>query len=308
MIVLLLTDILAAQTQQYTDDPGRASDVLLNLRERIPAEDTIWHISVEHSLLNLYLREGNWRLAIASLDRMMELIPEATEFELDNSYPSISGSKRDHMLEILIAAYKCEIYSRAGRVLLQIGALPEAEQRFEQARQQHDIISRSGDHSSAAKELEDHAMIRTIPSVISINDGLMNFSGSKYDEAAESFGKAAEQVRASGTLIPTYRREDWMGPVVVGSESHHALFSEAINNIALCNLYRCKLDEAIDCIETLIREDPTAYLTERVAFNLATLYELSSDAASSARKKRVLQVISKRFFLHDIPAESFRIS
>jgi hypothetical protein len=39
----------------------------------------------------------------------------------------------------------------------------------------------------------------------------------------------------------------------------------------------------------------------------STLYELSSDAATSTRKKRVLQVIAKRFFLHDIGAECFRL-
>jgi hypothetical protein len=35
---------------------------------------------------------------------------------------------------------------------------------------------------------------------------------------------------------------------------------------------------------------------------------LGSDAAAGTRKKRVLQVISKRFYLHDIGPESFRVS
>jgi hypothetical protein len=39
----------------------------------------------------------------------------------------------------------------------------------------------------------------------------------------------------------------------------------------------------------------------------STLYELSSDTAVAGRKKRVLQVIAKRFFLHDIGAECFRL-
>jgi hypothetical protein len=61
-------------------------------------------------------------------------------------------------------------------------------------------------------------------------------------------------------------------------------------------------------MEGLIREDPTAFLTERVIFNLCTLYELGSDSTVGTRKKRVLQLIAKRFFLHDVGPESFRIN
>jgi hypothetical protein len=38
------------------------------------------------------------------------------------------------------------------------------------------------------------------------------------------------------------------------------------------------------------------------------LYELGSDNATGVRKKKTLQVIAKRFFLHDIGPESFRIT
>jgi hypothetical protein len=37
------------------------------------------------------------------------------------------------------------------------------------------------------------------------------------------------------------------------------------------------------------------------------LYELSADTAVANRKKRTLQLIAKRFFLHDVGPESFRI-
>jgi hypothetical protein len=103
-------------------------------------------------------------------------------------------------------------------------------------------------------------------------------------------------------------------------------------------------------MEMLIREDPTAYFTERVALNLwyvylsvyvllgttescvaaaplcvcsltlcfalynimihiihSTLYELQCDSVVAARKKRVLQLLAKRFMLQDIGPESFRL-
>ena len=78
--------------------------------------------------------------------------------------------------------------------------------------------------------------------------------------------------------------------------------------MALCSLYTCQMKDAVSLLEGLVREDPTLFLTERVAFNLCTLYELGSDSAVSARRKRVIQVIAKRFFLHDIGPESFRVT
>jgi hypothetical protein len=61
-------------------------------------------------------------------------------------------------------------------------------------------------------------------------------------------------------------------------------------------------------MEWMIREDPTSFLSERVTLNLSTLYELRSDTAVAARKKRVLQAIARRFSLHDISPDSFRLS
>ena len=84
--------------------------------------------------------------------------------------------------------------------------------------------------------------------------------------------------------------------------------TQAWNNMGLCALYTCRMKEAVRVMESLVREDPTLYLTERLAFNLCTLYELGTDTTSSARKKRVLQQVAKRFYLHDIGPEQFRVT
>ena len=90
--------------------------------------------------------------------------------------------------------------------------------------------------------------------------------------------------------------------------SREHLYSECINNMALAALYTCRLADALQLMESLIQENITAYLTARVALNLCTLYELASESAASARKKRVLQMVAQRFSLHDIPADSFRVN
>ena len=297
--LLYATDILATQTQQYIDDPVRASDVLFGLREKIPKDQSIWLISIDNALANLFLRQGEWRLALGSLDRILEGIPAAVECELQQQFPNASDR---HILQV---AYRCEILSRQGRALLQVGALPEVQQRFVKARTEWESVIASNHLSD---ELGSHVMVRTIPCLLETNDGLYYFSKSKFEMASDSFTRATEQFRANGTLVPKYRAEDWMGPTVAGSETHHVLYSECINNIALCALYTCRMGDAIQYLEDLVREDPTAFLTERVAFNLATLYELGCDSAASARKKRVLQLVAKRFFLHDIGPESFRVT
>jgi len=86
------------------------------------------------------------------------------------------------------------------------------------------------------------------------------------------------------------------------------LYHEAINNASLCHLYSCRLADAVSTLEALVRNDPAAFLTERTAFNLCTLYELGSDSVVATRNKRVLQLIAKRFFLHDVGPESFRVT
>ena len=80
------------------------------------------------------------------------------------------------------------------------------------------------------------------------------------------------------------------------------LVAPALNNMALCALYTCRMRAAVALFEGLIREDPTKYLTECMVFNLCTLYELGSDHQVSERKKRILQLVAKRFMLHDVGA------
>jgi len=49
-------------------------------------------------------------------------------------------------------------------------------------------------------------------------------------------------------------------------------------------------------------------MVDVVVFNLCTMYELSCDNEVATRRKRVLQQVAARFFLHDIAELSFRIT
>ena len=298
---LCFIDILAAQTLQYTDELDRASDIMFELRERIPESEPLSLVNVDNALANLFLKQGQWRLALGSLDRILKLTPAATEAEVQSKFASASNPSE--LQSILTLAYKCEILSRQGRALLQAGALPQVAEVFEFAKTTWDEkVFR------LPPELENHPVVKLIPVQMEANAALFDFAKSHFDRALESFQKAVDLLRKLGDLSPKYNRENWIGPAVAGFDAPNELYSECVNNMALCCLYTCRMKDAIGYLEGLIREDPTSFLNERVAFNLCTLYELGSDSAASARRKRVLQLIAKRFFLHDVGPESFRVT
>lgn len=297
----VLADILAGQVQQFVDDSGRASDILFEIRDRIPIEDAVWLTSVDNALANMFLRQSRWRLALGSFDRILDLIPAATKQYVASKYAD--SNNKDELEECLMAAYRCEILSRQGRTLLQIGALPQVANVFEAAKQTWDSIT-----SRIPSELIDHRLIKLLPVQEAMNEGLFDFAKSNFDRAMSSFSRAVDLMRSTGIPTLKYDPEDWMGPVVAGSEPPNIVYSECMNNMSLCALYTCRMKHAVDLLEEVIREDPGSFLTERTAFNLCTLYELGADSAISARRKRVLQLIAKRFFLHDVGPESFRVN
>jgi tetratricopeptide (TPR) repeat protein len=282
---------------------------LYSLLQRIPKSEPIWLASVNVALSNYFLRQSEWRLALGSMDQLLELIPTACEYEVNTKFRHVPYD-RQHVLSVLMSAYRCEVLSRQGRTLMHIGALPEAEERFGTAKMDWIGLNQAGPISP---DLEDVPIVQIIPPLLDVNQGLLYFANGTYEQALGCFKRATDLLRTTQgttttTLAPKYRMEDWVGPNVAAPEAPHALFTECINNMALSALYTCRMNEAVKLMEGLVREDPTAFLTERLAFNLCTLYELGYDLAASARKKRVLLLIGKRFFLHDVGPESFRVT
>ena len=277
--------------------------MLYSLRERIPIEQPVWITSVNNALANTFLRQGEWRLALGSLDQILELIPSASKYEVETKF---NFSDEQMALSVLIAAYSCEVLSRQGRALLQVGALPEAEERFGRAKM--NWINATQSSGTMSPELESVPIVQIVTPLLDVNQGLLYFANGNCEQALESFKRATDQLRKQDMLCPKYRVDDWIGPTIAAPRPRDALYTECINNMGLCALYTCRMHEAVQLMEGLVREDPTAFLSERLAFNLCTLYELGYDSAASARKKRVLQLIGKRFFLHDVGPESFRVT
>lgn len=244
-------------------------------------------------------------MAIVSLDCMLRGLTDALRLELATDRETASTQSRPAK-DLLEAACRTEIVSVQGRYLLYAGAIAEASAIFQEAERAWTAVKPEIGTDAVGDE-EANALIRHMQSQLLANEGLLCFAYANYEQAIECFEKASERLRAT-SLQPVYRSVDWVGPAVVGKTPHASLFNECINNMAICALYTCRMPEAVELMESLVREDPTAFLTERVAFNLCTMYELGCDSTASARKKRVLQLVAKRFFLHDVGPESFRIN
>jgi tetratricopeptide (TPR) repeat protein len=309
--------IMAANSLVYTTNAATgtnsAVDALWAIRADIPDIEAIAKLQVEHALANAFVRRRDWRMALASLERMFPLLGAACQSKTTTR----NGDNDVAAAVALEMAYKCEILSRQGRILLQVGAVQQATQIFASAR-------------SAWKPLEPVAATRHSSSndffctaaQIAINEGLISFATEKYDQAFESFREAVQHLEQSSYLtapsssasskprLLEYRDDcDYDSSLLfpLGRCPAHILYSETINNRALCCLYTCRLQQAVSMMEDLVRQNPTLFLTERIALNLCTLYELSNETSVSARKKRVLQIVAKRFTLHDIGPEIFRL-
>ena len=271
-------DILAGQSLEYSGEPKQATDVLCHLREDIPSTESPWIASLDNALANTYIRRGEWRLALGALDRLIDLVPQVVQAEI----LSLLGAENEILSLFWTKAYISEILSRQGRIFLQIGGLAEAKQLFGEAK----TLWTENQSSELSIPLPEELSTRNttlrvvMEASLEINDGLIHFSNSNYETAMQSFSSALGVLKIGNTGFHSpYKKEQWSGPTVAGSQAPSLLYNEASNNISLCNLYMCNMKEAVAQLEELVREDPTAFLTERVAFNLCTLYELGADTA-----------------------------
>jgi len=280
--------ILAAESLQYTDPQKstKCCDSLYKLRQTFHDQPQ-WLASINNALSNAFVRQAEWRLALVSLEDMRANAGGVVDWEL--SQDATLAPHRDE----LVAAFEAEVLTRQGRILLQVGALPEAWKLFDEA-------NTLGYSVSPLK----HYLAQRLPGQLMLNNGLMEFARRQLDNSMTAFKSAIDLLREYHDE-GLYDLRLFTGPFC--TESNASLLSSCWNNLGLAALYTCRMKEAVRMMESLVRENPTLYLTERLAFNLCTLYELGADTAISARKKRVLQLVAKRFYLHDIGPESFRV-
>lgn len=269
-------------------------------------------------------------MALRSLENLLDGLDGGVTREVDwwcnkNEGSVVVGEEeRSKMKEVIAAAAHVELLSRQLLILLQSGAISAAETI------QNDILLHGAKVQSlllnvspstmatlhrVTKEL---ALVRQVPIRQLVNEGLILLARCKYTDAAKFFRDGLKQQRelypideASSTAMqsnppgcPTWK--DLSSPTL-GFDAEPTLMVECLNNLSLCLLYSGNMRSAVQELEGLIRQNPCLYLTEGMAFNLCTLYELGVDGEECMRKKNLLQRVAKRFCFHDIGVESFRL-
>lgn len=302
---------------------------------------------IDVAIANVHMRRREWRLALGALDDVVRNIDGGVELEIERRVAMAEAEAAamaaaaaktiedkdkvcDWLRTALSGAARIEIRSRQGWVFLQSGAIPEAEKMFgladrdrpavEDVLRDTEAYAVTNPNHVLVNGLAGTALVRHSPACCLTNDGLRLLAIQEYEAAMQRFTDAMRHLQrdhdaqdTSAAAAPPYHDEEEMSATIgFGSEGvggpGPSLIAPCLNNLALCALYTCRMHHAVAMMESLVREGPTMFLTERLAFNLCTLYELGSDGPASERKKRVLQLVSKRFFLHDIGSESFRIS
>lgn len=305
--------IMAAASLLYTcNDSTEALDALWKLSDDIPQQDPISKLHVEHALANAFTRVKEWRMALSCHERMLEILPEACRQHIQIISSSSSFAEKtnplteDTMIAALQSAYKCELLSRQGRIFLQLGATREARGLFDMAQ----AAGNDGPITDEMMQWMNHSIVPFVSAHLSLNDGLLLFAEGRYDEAMECFRRAIQTIHERAeTRKASAKEHDMVSliPTLTGAAPEDILYSETINNMSICALYTCNLYEAMLLMESLIRENPSKFLTERVSLNLCILYELSNETSMATKKKKVLQLIAKRFMLHDVGPSSFRL-
>lgn len=302
------SSIYNLESDDEIQDLDHVLDSLYELRKDKVSTKNHELFQLDIVLSNILVKKQEWRLALYTLDTLLEYTNQAVQ----NWFVFQKCLEHTMAQEELVKAIQIELYSRQGKILLQAGCLPAAATVFERA---HDVLQLLNPELELTQMMEcysgnDFILVRNAPTQILLNEGLLHFAHLDYDLAEHKFKAAVEQQRKfgkqmQGKIQTGDANECLLNDGLITIEGN--LLVPSLNNLALCALYTCRMREAIDLIESLIREDPTKYLTSSLAFNLCTLYELGSDNSISDKKKRILQSIAKRFTLHDVGKENFRL-
>jgi len=288
----------------------------------------VWKSTLDNAIVNACIRMKEWRLALHYVEELIGGLDEGVKREVlwwcrqDSVVGSIGEETRSQLRELITSAAHVELLSRQILILLQSGAIKAAETvqgdvRLHAAKVEGIVLT-----GALSRIHGEFALIRQVPVRQMVNDGLILFAQSDYDLAAQRFRDAMElqqfvsaDINDSSTLnstdypsSPGYPSWKDLDSPTLGFDAYPSLTVECINNLSLCLLYSGQMRAAVHEMESLIRKDPCEHLTEGMAFNLCTLYELGSDGEECTKRKKRLQRVAKRFFLHDIGVESFRLN
>uniref|UniRef100_A0A7R9U0R3 Uncharacterized protein n=1 Tax=Pinguiococcus pyrenoidosus TaxID=172671 RepID=A0A7R9U0R3_9STRA len=266
-----------------------------------------WRLRFLTAVSTAHASRFQWRAAVQALEAQLMYIPKDAPVHGSAESPAVLRGRIQARAAVL---------SRICHIFIQVGAVPPAAKALEAL--EAEMKGRDGESAGLDPDPDP---------LISLARGSLFFSKGEYVKAQVCYRDAMDVERkrqAADVSLDSLGRSlggsprpmspsvsGWRaGGVVPGVEGigfDNDLVVSAANNLAIASLYTCQLGAAVQILEDLVREDPHRFLRKETAFNLCTLYDLSSEPSVAGRKKRVLQQIALRFHLEDLNASHFRI-
>jgi tetratricopeptide (TPR) repeat protein len=153
--------------------------------------------------------------------------------------------KDDGAVKVLVDASQCDLWTRQGRILLQMGALEGAHTLFEQAHSLWEDVPHNEHIQVLRKTPQAKRILQQVAPQIEGNFGLLHFAFKRYNLALEHFRKALQLMEVNNDLMTekeeqdtsSYLDTDWLGGGLVAPVARHTLYSEVTSNLAVTALY-----------------------------------------------------------------------
>lgn len=247
-----------------------------------------WHVSCH--VCNAHVRLRSWRSALRLLRDLSA--------QLDQLLPACANEEE----RCDVTNTKVVLLCRASKLFLQIGAVKAATSH-------HDLACRLMARNPPLAA-DGYLQAQTL-----LLQGLLQFSEEKFEVAIDTFGTLieTERLRGTGTGTASLDGEDTLMKAVrsvLWRQLDDCPLSAAVNNHAVCCLYLKKNSAAIARLEELLAQDPQAFMTDPVIFNLCTIYDLCYAPDISNNKKKALQRVAARYQISEsvLHWRSFRLN
>eukprot|EP00510_Aplanochytrium_minuta_P009066 CAMPEP_0184060612 /NCGR_PEP_ID=MMETSP0956-20121227/10893_1 /TAXON_ID=627963 /ORGANISM="Aplanochytrium sp, Strain PBS07" /LENGTH=426 /DNA_ID=CAMNT_0026356695 /DNA_START=72 /DNA_END=1352 /DNA_ORIENTATION=- len=123
-------------------------------------------------------------------------------------------------------------------------------------------------------------------------EGLCAFAESKFDRAFSLFKSFMEKSESSQQC----RREVQLSyKMLLWTKNRVPMMIQIYNNMAVCSLHCCRIEEAIALLENAIQLFPYQAIHHVLVFNLCTLYDLARPMQESELAKKVVLAVARKY-------------
>ena len=229
-------------------------------------EIRFWSWRLRAALVNMAIKQRSFKIAASELNRLLQEV---------RSYTQSIAADSDSTSADEVSAKRAEVavLCRLARLFLHQGALKLGIQKCDEAMELLHSASLSTDR---------------VASHVHLTRGLALYSITDYEEASKLFEELMTTHEKDEAVSAS---DDGFASVIFGEEP---LYSCAVNSYAICALQMKNISLSIRKLELLILKNP-ARMVDSIVFNLCTLYDLSSNATISAKKKKVIQQVATKY-------------